>query len=218
MPGGEWKEAHGYPFYETALGGSRAVLSRTRVGIIQAAVATTLAAMLYRPDCVISQGTAGAHVRELRPGDLVLGETAAYINNMRSPRRGRGEGSNALEWWPGERRSFVLPADPGLLSIARSVAHGGRVIVGRLGSGNLFSRETDRIDRLHAQLGELCEDMETAASYKVCSDFGIPVLGVRIISNNELTGENDDAARYGNVHRKLADYVFALLRTFGESL
>ena len=218
LPGGEWRENSGYPFYETALGGSRVVLSRTRVGTIHAAVSTTLAALTYRPDCVINQGTAGGHTREMRVGDMVLGETAVYINNMRSPLRGRGEGSNALEWWPGERRSFSLPADPRLLAIAQSVAYDGRAVTydgravtGRLGSGDLFSRETDRIDRLHAQLGELCEDMESAAVYKACADFSIPVLGVRVISNNELTGENDDAARYDGVQRKLQRYIFAVL-------
>ncbi|MFQ8758582.1 MAG: hypothetical protein ACLSAF_03025 [Intestinimonas sp.] len=40
--------------------------------------------------------------------------------------------------------------------------------------------------REHA--GERCEDMESIASYQLCHRFGTPCIGLRIISNNELTG------------------------------
>ena len=31
--------------------------------------------------------------------------------------------------------------------------------------------------------------MESLAAYRVCRRFGVPCLGLRIVSNNELTGE-----------------------------
>lgn len=107
---------------------------------------------------------------------------------MQSPIRKKGAGSNALEWIPLETKgSALLEADPKLVRAAEQTPYAGTLLRGRLGSGDLFSRETDRIDLLHAQFGQLCEDMESAAVYKVCHLYRIPVIGIRIISNNELT-------------------------------
>ena len=50
---------------------------------------------------------------------------------------------------------------------------------GTLGSGDLFSREADRIAWLRARFGELCEDMESAAVYQACAAHGVPVVGLR---------------------------------------
>lgn len=207
LPGGRQTEQKGYSFYETTLGGTTVILSKTGIGILHACIATALAIEKYHPDCVINQGTAGGHIRTLEIGDIILGETAVYINNMRTPTKTKGQGSNALEWRPGEDTA-LSEADPELLARAEEVPYEGRIQRGRLGSGDLFSRETDRIDLLHLQLGELCEDMESSAVYKTCHVHGIPVLGIRIISNNELTGKNDFQA----AQEKLQHYIYQYLQ------
>lgn len=209
---GEWSTYNGYSFYETSLGKTRIVISLTQIGIINACISTMLAIEKYHPECVINQGTAGGHTRDMKVGDIVIGKSDVYINNMRSPLKGKDEGSNSLEWWPGKSRSFDINADKRLLELVKTVPYDGRVIIGKLGSGDLFSRETDRIDLMHSQLGELCEDMESIAVYKACIECGIPVIGVRIISNNEITGANDDAS-FAMVHKKLQNYMFEVIKT-----
>ena len=42
---------------------------------------------------------------------------------------------------------------------------------------------------LNNKYGTLCEEMETASVYSVAKDFNIPVIGIRIISNNEVLKE-----------------------------
>lgn len=84
------------------------------------------------------------------------------------------------------------------MELAEKTPYDGKLLRGKLGSGDLFSRETDRIDLLHTQFGELCEDMESAAVYKVCQTFHVPVIGIRIISNNEITGKHDDPGAISN--------------------
>lgn len=208
FPNGKWSMYHGYSFYEALYEKTRIVLSLTQIGIINACISTMIAIEKYHPICVVNQGTAGGHTRDMKVGDIVIGESAVYLNNMCSPLKQKNEGSNSLEWWPGKSRSYDVCADEQLVELIKTISYDGSVVIGKLGSGDLFSRETDRIDLLHSQLGELCEDMESIAVYKACIACDIPVIGIRIISNNELTGEKDDVASFDPVYQKLQHYTF----------
>ncbi len=213
LPGGRWTEQKGYSFYETGLHETKIILSLTQVGILHACISTMLGIERYKPDALINQGTAGGHVRTLEIGDIVIGETAVYINSMQSPIRKKGAGSNALEWIPLETKgSAPLEADPKLVQAAEQTPYAGTLLCGRLGSGDLFSRETDRIDLLHAQFGQLCEDMESAAVYKVCHLYRIPVIGIRIISNNELTGRHEAPELFRQAQEKLQGFLYRYLQ------
>lgn len=212
LPGGVRREINGYSFFETDLNGRRVILSRTGVGIINACVSTMTAIGHYRPDCVINQGTAGGHTRGIVYGTVVIGAESVYINNMRMPLKGPTEGSNALEWRQGRSNTIMLPADAGLVCEAQSVPYDGSVVTGRLGAGDIFSREADRIDWLHERMGHLCEDMESVAVYKACAACGVPVLGVRIISNNELTGPRDDEEKYRQAQVMLQEFIWRFVQ------
>lgn len=215
LPEGKKTKYNGYFFYETSLNNTQIIISQTKMGIMNACIATQLAIEKYQPDLVINQGTAGAHVRDLTVGDIIIGETAVYINSIRTPARKKGEGSNAMDWHPGNSSSFIINADPQLLQLvgkfSSQISYDGKIICGRLGSGDLFSKETDRIDLLHSQLGELSEDMESVAVYKVCQTFDVPVIGIRVISNNEITGNEDVEKQFEIAETKLQKYILQLL-------
>lgn len=217
IPHGVQCAVNGFAFYETELNGKRIILSRTGVGMMNACIATMTAIQAYHPDCIINQGTAGGHTRDIRYGDIVIGEESVYLNNMRMPLKGSGEGSDALAWRPGRSNTVVVEADEQLIETARQVEYEGRVIVGRLGAGDIFSREADRIDWLHKQMGHLCEDMESTAVYKACEACSVPVLGLRIISNNELIGPRDDEEKYRKAQIDLQLFVRKMIgRLCGE--
>ncbi len=203
---------NGYLFYETKLGDARIIISKTEMGIMNASVSTMLAAEKYHPSIIINQGTAGAHLRSLNVGDIIIGEEAVYINNMRSPAKKKGEGSNALEWLPGMSLSFLIKATPFLVEKAASIEFDGNVLCGRLGSGDVYSKEVDRIDLLHSQLGEICEDMESVAVYKCCQTLGIPFIGIRVISNNEITGNDDVEKQFEVAQTRLQSFIFKFLK------
>ena len=211
LPSGQKINHHGYFFFITKLNGVQIIISQTKIGIIHACIATQLAIEKYSPDIIINQGTAGAHIRDLTVGDIIIGETAVYLNDIRTPTRKKGKGSNALEWLPGDSGSFVISTDPSLVKFAAKIPYDGRIFSGRLGSGDLFSKETDRIDLLHSQLGEISEDMESAAVYKVCHTFNVPVVGIRVISNNEITGNKDVEKQFEIAQTKLQAYILQLL-------
>lgn len=187
------------------------------MGIIHSAIATMIGINEFKPDVVVNQGTAGGHTRDINVGDIIIGETAVYLNNPRTPVKGFGEGSNALEWIPGNSGSFVINANDTLINIAKNTEYNGRLLCGKLGSGDIYSREVDRIDLLHSQLGELSEDMETVSVYKVCETFKIPVVGVRIISNNEITGNSDVEEQFKFAQKTLQEYIIKLTQAVIEN-
>lgn len=182
-----------YLFWRGRCRGRDLVVSRTGIGMVHAAAATALGILDFRPRLVLSQGLAGAHVPQLCVGDLVVGESCADLHSLETPQRGLGEGSDPFHWTltdHGDRPGVsIYPGDPVWAArFLEAPYSGGEKMLGRLGSGDVFNREHDRIQWLRDRAGELCEDMESFAVYQTCAQLETPCLGVRIISNNELTG------------------------------
>lgn len=170
------------------------VLSKTNVGLISSATATTIAAINFSPIAIVNQGTAGGHGKKVRRGDIIIGRDFINLTSFRIDRRKEGEGSDFKGW---RIRAFYTDnihheynkADEHLMGIAYSLKNEyklGEVRIGRIGSGDIWNREADRILMLNSKYGTLCEEMETASVYSVAKDFDIPVIGIRIVSNNEV--------------------------------
>ncbi len=188
------KEVGGFSFWRGHCGKLELVVSRTGIGTIRCAAATALGLAAFQPCVVVNQGIAGAHREDLHVGDLVIGRSCIHIHDLKTPVRGVGEGSDPFAWefhlHEEDQRAFpVYDADPDWAARFERAPYEGVKLSGRLGSGDVFNRETDRILWLRQRAGHLCEDMESAAAYEICDRFATPCVGLRIISNNELTGE-----------------------------
>ena len=173
------------------------IISRIKVGEVNSAIATTIAIMNFKPNFIINQGTAGAHAIDLHRGDIVIGEDYFNISSFLIEPREHGKGSDINGW---KLKKYISDddleisnkADENMVNIAKKCVKEykkGKVIFGKIGSGDIWDREIDRIDWLHNTYGTLCEEMEIAGSYNSANSFGVPVLGIRIISNNEILGE-----------------------------
>lgn len=191
-----YETIHKYEFYEGTIKGYPVVICHCYVGTINASVATYIAIQKYHPIAILSQGTAGAHAKNIHTDDLVIGEKCVNIVSCKTPYKKEGEGSNSLEWKllkfiAGEEdRLEYQSATKTLIELAKKIPYtDGTVHFGTLGSGDIWNQETDKILWLHEKYGTLCEDMESIAIYTVANDFNIPVLGIRVISNNEILGE-----------------------------
>ena len=69
-----------YTFYECNYKGLMVIISKTKIGEISSAIATTLAIQKYQPEFIINQGTAGALVDWLNKGDIVVGNKIYYLS------------------------------------------------------------------------------------------------------------------------------------------
>ncbi|MFT4020501.1 MAG: 5'-methylthioadenosine/S-adenosylhomocysteine nucleosidase [Acinetobacter sp.] len=189
----------GWQFWEGKYKGYPIVISRTRMGMTDAAAATTLAIEHYRPAAIINQGTAGGHDPALKVFDIVLGKESENIGAFITPKKALGEGSNSLTW---DKPFNVLPndnsdaeatrhlrfsGDAKLLSAANSIKNTytkGRVVEGVIGSADTWNNELDRIKFFHDNYKTSVEEMETASAAQVASFYKVPFLGIRVLSNN----------------------------------
>ncbi len=203
-----------YKFYEGFINNYPVVICESLVMSINAAIATHIAIEKYNPIAILNEGTAGAHEKTIHKGDIVIGEKCINITSCKTPNKKAGEGSNSLDWKlvnfiSGEENKLEYQyGDKRLINIAKQVTYTeGMVYFGTIGSGDVWNNEIDRILWLNREYKTLCEEMEGIAVYTVANNFNIPVLGIRIISNNEILGEEFDK----NLGLKSQEFTYELI-------
>ena len=183
----------GFKFFIAKYKHVKIIISETQIGIINASAATSIGILRYKPDVVVCQGTSGSALEDLNQGEIIVADSVAYINCFKQTTKNKGEGSNSLEWKPNQKRSYVINTSEELLNIAKEMTDSDyRYKIARLGSGDIFTKEYDRIKFLQNTFGHVAEDMEAAASYKICNDFNVKHISFRVVSNNELVGQEFD--------------------------
>ena len=158
------------------------------------------------PSLVLNQGTAGGYPEGVQPFDLVLGEQCTTA--MPCSRAGM---ERIISWtwrpWKGKARKMNSPGKnpsgtgrtgkcwPGWTG--KGSAGNGAGPGGGHCSGDRWNDCPDTIRALEQGTGALCEEMETAGAGETAARFGVPFGAVRVISNNNRTGEpfNPETAR-----------------------
>ena len=212
----EKKVIEGYIFYEGTLHNEKIIISLSKVGLIHASASLTLAISNYHPNVVLNIGISGATAKFLHTKDIVVGESIININSYRTKYRKEGEGTNPTEWelltfLSGETdRLIEEKADSKLLSITKDILSNKNIYYGKIGSGDVWNQEIDRIIFLNKNYQILCEDMESIATYTIANQNKIPVLSIKMISDNIVTGEeyNREIGLY------LQDYILKFLTDF----
>jgi adenosylhomocysteine nucleosidase len=197
LQGKEQVQIAAWTFWRGRIGDKRVVVSRTEVGPINAATATTLAVVNFHPAIIINQGTAGADDPTLRVFDIVVGEAAVDYGAFRSVHADKGAGVDLARWTPMshwlrldgrdrvEFRSF--PGDHEALGAALAMPYArGRVVKGVVGSAYEFNREIDRLVWVAQAYGAASEDMESAFAAGAAAGFKTRFLAIRIISDSEF--------------------------------
>lgn len=182
------------------------VISRTRIGMVNAAASTALAIDFFKPDMIINQGTAGGHDPELHTKDIVIAKGIVNITSFEAPFTEKGHGVNPDLWehrglevhnhednsWSYEK---VFNTDQDLVALASEVEYkDGKLVQGIIGSGDFWNKEIDRIYWLNEKLGTSAEEMEAAAVAQIANSYNIPFLCIRILSNNEVHKEEFDVS------------------------
>ena len=193
-----------YHFVRGMLGGYPVVVSRTEQGISNAAVTTALAMQHFDPIAVINQGTSGGHDPELHTFDIVLGETTVPSAAWMTEASAKGAGvdykamtMNGVYAYDKNQKTFVkevkYPGDETLLNCAQAVAetyNKGKVVKGVISSSDEWNNQIDRMLFLHELNGSSCEEMESNSVAQVCKTYDVPYLGIRILSNTGIYGED----------------------------
>lgn len=214
---GNWK-------FETGFLGKNEVpviISRTYMGMVNAAAVTSLALVHFSPKAVINQGIAGGHGTEIHRGDIVLGTKVVPMGAMMRAFSPEGAGISetdftmlGIEVYQGQKqereKKESFPCDSRMLEIAESVPTHLKTVRGVLGSADEWNNQIDRIALLRERYDTASEDMESAAAAQLCYSYGVPFMGIRIISNSIVTGEEYDESVAEDCQRFVTDYVDAL--------
>ena len=212
----------GWDFYKGTINDYPVIVSRTEIGMTNAAVATTLVIENFNPVAIINQGTAGGHDPELHQFDIVLGENVVNFGAYKTEFKDRGEGIDPTSWKPmtlgvpvdGEIVDVAsFEGDKELLAVANSVKdkyESGKVVEGTIGSADEWNKEIDRILWLNKTFGTSVEEMETASVAQVAKAYGVPFLGIRVLSNNEVHKEEYNR----NTGENCQEYVMEVVKAY----
>lgn len=190
LPDYEKIRVEGIEFEQGRLGDVVVILVESGMGTVKAAMTTACGIMQFHPALVITQGTAGAQRYDLSCGDMVLIDEAVNVNALKMPKKKVGEGCDPFLWTG--FHTCCYKADSSTVQKIREqedIYSAGKVICGRTATGDIYSREDDRIIWLSEKFKTVCEEMETVAVFEVCETFCTPCAGLRVISNNELLDE-----------------------------
>ncbi|ENV57960.1 hypothetical protein F951_01016 [Acinetobacter soli CIP 110264] len=219
----------GWKFWKGTYHGYPVIISKTRMGMSNSAAATAIAIERFQPVAIINQGTSGGHDPKLNVYDIVLGQYTTNIGAFKTPHQPVGGGSDALKW----NEAFdVLPkdesdpepiairkfqADAGLLAAAKRVKSSynkGKVVEGTIGSADVWNNELDRIKFFNTRYGTSVEEMEAASVAQIASQFNVPFIGIRVVSNNITNNGKYD----GGTGEACQEYVLHVAEEYMKGL
>lgn len=168
----------GMSFYCGTLNGAEAVVVRSGVGKVNAALCVQVLADLYHVTHVINTGVAGSLDAALDIGDLAISTDLMYHDvdaGVFGYPRGQVPGMEV----------HAFPTDPKLTALAASIckARGYGCKLGRIVSGDQFIGRAAQKEDILAHCGGICTEMEGAAIAHAAYRNGLPVLILRAISD-----------------------------------
>ncbi|MEC0168808.1 5'-methylthioadenosine/adenosylhomocysteine nucleosidase [Paenibacillus graminis] len=168
----------GVVYYSGTIFGKRAVLCKSGVGKVNAAVTTQILLDAFGAVRVLFTGVAGAVHAELGIGDIVI-SSHCIQHDMDVTALGYPRGVIPYQ----EVSSF--PADPALVNLAEEACRTlkQKSITGVVLSGDQFIASAAVVAELRGQLDGACAEMEGAAVAQVCYMNEIPFVIIRSMSD-----------------------------------
>ena len=194
------------------LRGIDAVVVRSGIGKVNAALCSQILADCYHVDAIINTGIAGSLKNEINIGDIVL-STDALQHDM---------DATSFGYEPGQVPSLdVLSfrADEKLIHMAKecceTVNPEINVFTGRIVSGDQFVSDRDKKKWLAETFDGFCTEMEGAAIAQAAYLNNIPYLVIRAISDKA-----DDSATvdYPAFEAKAIEHSVRLLLAMAERI
>lgn len=194
------------------LGPHEAFLAETGIGKVNAAVGAAELLRAFPADCLVSTGVAGGIDPSLRVLDVVVATEVAYHDVDCGP----GNEPGQIQGLPPR-----FACDAGLVASARQAAArlgpAARVAFGLVCSGDRFVSARKDLEAIKALFPDgLAVEMESGALAQVCHLFGVPFLGLRIVS--DTPGAEDHAGQYENFWKRMAERSFDATRALLEAL
>lgn len=195
-------------FLEGELEGCQAVVVRSGIGKVNAAVCTQILVDEFGVDGVINTGIAGSLKAEINIGDIVL-STDVLHHDMDATGFGYPLGQIP------QMDAFSFQADEQMRKLAKEVCEEVnpeiRVFEGRVVSGDQFISSREAKDKIKENFDGCCTEMEGAAIAQTAYLNQIPFVIIRAISDKA-----DDSATmdYPTFEKQAVEHSVRLTRGF----
>jgi adenosylhomocysteine nucleosidase len=166
-------------YYQGELNGKTIILTKSGIGKVAAAVATTLLINNFKPDLIINTGSAGGYDSDLKVGDIVISDEVRF-HDIDVTAFGYEIGQMA-------QQPAAFKADPKLIDLALQASSKFSDITikkGLICTGDIFMADPVKaeIARKNFPTMKACE-MEAAAIAQVCHQFHRPFIIIRSLSD-----------------------------------
>ena len=192
----------GLEFHEGVLENCPVVIVCCGIGKVNAAICTQILFSEFSVEAVINTGSAGGISEELAVLDMVV-STDAVQHDFDTTVFGYQSGQI-----PGQTTPF-FQADASLrknaLAAFARVANSGKMIEGRIASGDAFITDETSRAKIVSTFSPACVEMEGAAVAQVCAANGVPFVILRSVS--DLAGK--DAGMSYEAFSRIASHVSA---------
>ena len=169
----------GMEYFSGKLEDLDAVVVQCGIGKINAAMCTQILIDSFGVDAIVNTGIAGSLLAELDIADLVISRDAIHHDfDLRFWGRPIGQ-------VPG-MDVIAFPADEKLMAAAFAAAeaeNAGHTTVGRVASGDQFICSKEQKEKIIADTGAICAEMEGASIAHTAYRNGVPFVIIRAISD-----------------------------------
>jgi 5'-methylthioadenosine/S-adenosylhomocysteine nucleosidase len=150
------------------------LLFKTGIGLINAASAVTTVILKFNPNLLLFVGIAGGLDPSLRAGDVIIADSCIHSEGVTHEK---------LEPMWQVAKAYYTTNQELLNNLPVNILTADyQVRLGTLLSSDLFPAP-ENFQEFLTNKSAIAIDMETAAVYQVCQEFGKPCLAIRGISN-----------------------------------
>lgn len=221
-------EHGGRIYYKGNLFGREVVAAFSRWGKVAAATTATNMILEFGVDKIIFTGVAGSVSPELHIGDIVIGQRLFQHDMDARPLMRRYEipltGKTSFETPEQSIKAMseavhkFLKNNPDFRKIlAENGITNVKMQIGDIASGDLFVTQKETKDSINRNLPSVvCVEMEGGAVAQVCDDYGVPLIVVRVISDNA----DEDAHSFATdfLQQYAAEYSMLILKEYFKLL
>lgn len=196
-------------FIKGKLQGCEAVLTKSGIGKVNAAMATTILHEVFRPSHVINTGSAGGFAEDLNVGDIVISTNVVH-HDVDVTAFGYAHGQV-----PGLPAMYAASTD--LVAKAGQAAGESKIIFreGMIATGDAFMEDPEAVASTRERFPTmLAAEMEAAAVAQVCFHYETPFVIIRALS--DIAGK-DSSVSFDEFLETAAenatDFIMAFVRT-----
>lgn len=182
-------------FYFGRLWGQNAVVVRSGIGKVNAAVCAQILIDDFKVDYIINVGIAGGIGENIKPGDVVVADNLIQ-HDMDTTAFGDRIGQIP------RLDTYDFKCSETLVTKAKeacSYLKEGKSFVGRIATGDQFIADCDKIKWLNSEFDAVACEMEGGSIAQVSYLNKTPFVVIRSISDNASTGAHMDYEKFKNI-------------------